>query len=282
MLQDSAMLANLQIRAWTARKLDKTVTAEVDAAHQAHDAGRFNKLLIDKAALDPFTKLTSKIRDFHYRQTLPWGDNGDRLLPATQYLAYTAQLRSLRAEADAAVATFVAAYPSLVAAARARLGTLYDARDYPAASDIASRFAVGVELLPVPDAHDFRVELAEGEAERVRAQIMDTVQARQAGAARECWRRLHEVLTNLATTMAKDKPVFRDSLVGNVAELVELLPRLNVMDDAALNDLCADIQRWLAGGVTPFELRKHPRLRADTLAMANTYLALIAPRLAEE
>src|SRR5438094_45147 len=40
-LHHSAMLAALNISQWTARKYDKNVSKEVEAKHQATDAGRF-------------------------------------------------------------------------------------------------------------------------------------------------------------------------------------------------------------------------------------------------
>jgi hypothetical protein len=277
MLHHQAMIANLQIRSWTARRFDKAVTHEVDTLHQAHAAGRYSKLLVDKAALDPLTKHAGKIRDYHYRMTLPWGDNGDRLLPARQYQDYTATLRGLRDEAERLTAAFVADYPRLVAAAKSHLGTMYDPRDYPQPAEISGRFAVQVDFLPVPDAADFRVDLTAAAVDEIRDSILDTVKERQAAAGRECWLRLQETVGHLAAAMAKDKPIFRDSLVGNLAELVELLPKLNVMDDAALDTLCADIARFLAARVTPADLRRDPALRAETLERATDYLLRIAP-----
>lgn len=279
MLQDQAMIANLQIRCWTARKLDKTVSFEVDAAHQANGAGNYNKLLVDKAALDPLSRHGGKIRDYHYKSTLPWGDNGDRLLPAKAYLDYTRAMRDLKQEAERLKSDFLGKYPALVAGAQAHLGTLYDPRDYPSAQDIANRFGVTVEFLPVPDAADFRVDVAKADADEIRAQILETVAARQLEATRECWRRLKDVIDNLAVMMAKEKPVFRDTLVGNIEELVALLPKLNVTEDKALDKVCKDITRWLASGVTPSELRKNPKLREDALARASEFLKRISPNL---
>lgn len=276
MLQDQAMIANLQIKSWTARKHDKAVTAEIDKAHQAHDAGRYSKLLVDKAALDPITRHTGKIRDYHYTVTLPWGDNGDRLLPAKQYMDYTKAMRDFKSEAQRLTAGFVADYPRLVANAKSHLGTMYDPGDYPSARNIAERFGVLVEFLPVPNAKDFRVDLGRAAVAEIRQSILDSVRERQAAAGRECWNRLHAVVTNLAVMMTKDKPIFRDTLVSNVVELATLLPKLNIMEDGDLDQVCDDIRRFIAAGVTPAELRKNQKLRDETQLRANEFLARIA------
>jgi len=68
-IQNKAMLVTLSISQWTARKQDKSVTAEVETAHGAHDSGKFNKLLVAKELLEPITKLTAKIRESHHFST---------------------------------------------------------------------------------------------------------------------------------------------------------------------------------------------------------------------
>ena len=54
-LSRKAVLVSVNISQWTARKLDREVTDEVNASHGAQkDAGRYNKLLLEKEALaDP-------------------------------------------------------------------------------------------------------------------------------------------------------------------------------------------------------------------------------------
>ncbi len=56
-ISDFAMLVSLNIRQWSGRKLDRAVTKEVDKSHGATDGGRYNKLLVDKAHLDPIAEV---------------------------------------------------------------------------------------------------------------------------------------------------------------------------------------------------------------------------------
>ena len=73
MFDKRAMLVELTIRQWTARKHDRKVSREVDQGHGAQNAGRFNKQLIAKDALEKIAKKAGAIREFHYAHTLPWG-----------------------------------------------------------------------------------------------------------------------------------------------------------------------------------------------------------------
>jgi hypothetical protein len=113
-LQESAMLVTLTVSQWTARKHDKSVSAEVDQTHGAKDGGRYNKLLIRKDALDPIAKIESAARTYLYKMTFAWGDNGDRLLPAALFLEFSQTMSQFRIEFEQRVRDFVAEYPALV------------------------------------------------------------------------------------------------------------------------------------------------------------------------
>jgi hypothetical protein len=273
MLQNKAMLANLTIRAWTARKLDRSVSREVEQTHGAKDAGNFNKLLIDKAVLLPIQQHGGRVRDYHYKMTLAWGDNGDRLLPSAMYMEYVTQLRTFRAEADKLADTFTADYPNQVQQARVNLGTLYNPNDYPPVSGIRARFGVDISFLPVPDAADFRVEVGADAVAEIRESITAAVNARQAEALKECWARLKDVVSKIEVKMLETKPIFRDSLIENAAELVVLLPKLNITNDAKLNAACAFVMDNLV--VEPKALRNDAKLRFHTATMAQQALGLI-------
>jgi hypothetical protein len=277
MIQEQAMLANLNIKSWTARKHDKAVSIEVDVAHSAVDGGRYNKMLINKAALDPIAKLTGRIRDYHYTMTLPWGDNGDRLLPAKMYLEYAAALRSFRTSNDTLVAEFVSKYPGLVTDARTRLGTMYDANDYPAVSDIKDRFGINVSFMPVPDAKDFRVDVGAEALEEIKASINKAVDERQASAINECWRRLYDVVFKLHAMMLKGKPVFRDSLFENISDLTAMIPNLNITNDLELTKVCALVDKTLFKPLTL--IRKSASARAELAEKSAAVLNVISPHL---
>lgn len=275
MLQERAMLANLRIRAWTARKLDKKVNREVEQTHNAKDAGNFNKLLVDKAALQPLQSHGGRVRDYHYQMTLPWGDNGDRLLPAEAFFDYTQQMRGLRDEGDKLADAFAKQYPTMVADAKAKLGTLYDPADYPPVSDIRSRFGIELDFTPVPDARDFRVDVGEEAAEQIKKNITDAVRQREVEAVRECWNRLFDVVSKIECTLSKEKPIFRDSLIHNAEDLVKMLPKLNFTNDSNLVAICDDVQSMLI--VDPQRLRNSKKLRSTIADNARTIMDRIRP-----
>lgn len=83
-LHTRAVLVNLSISSWSARKFDKQITKETLQAHGAsEDAGRWNKNLMpgDATSYKDLVKHLAATREENYAQTLAWADKGFRLLP---------------------------------------------------------------------------------------------------------------------------------------------------------------------------------------------------------
>lgn len=271
MLQSKAMLARLSISQWTARKHDGAVSKEVEKAHAAHDAGRYNKLLVSKTLLDPIAKLAGVVRQYHYATTLPWNDGGDRLLPSTLFAGYTDQVRKYRQQFQALVTDLVKAYPTEVQAARNRLGTMYNPADYPDPSDLYRKFDISIEFVPIPSAKDFRVDMADEAAEEIRSQITKAVNDRQNEAVRDCYRRVHDVVSKIQERLSNKDAMFRDSLIENARDLMAVLPGLNITEDPVLTELHSEIDALLQ--VRPDTLRRSPTKRQEVADAADAILA---------
>lgn len=269
-LNARAMLVSLNISLWTARKLDKRITAEVNTQHNAsNDAGRYNKHLLpgDARSYDTLRKAAQAARDTYYTQTLPWSADGARILPAMNFMEFSAQMRKHRAEYDAALADFLADYPSLQANARVLLNGMFNPADYPAPGDLAGRFGFALNFSPVPDAGDFRVDIADDAAATIRQQIEKNAREAEARAMRDLWDRLHDATAAMVDRLSQPDAIFRDSLIGNMRELLAILPRLNISNDPALAALADEADRKLAA-YHPQDLRDDKATRAAVAADA--------------
>ena len=259
MFDKRAMLVELTIRQWAARKHDKKVSREVDQGHGAKNAGRYNKQLIAKDALEPIAKKASAIRLFHYARTLPWGNNGQRLLPAKFFLDYRNELVKHRDEFNRLVDTFMASYPQLVNDARTRLGSLYDPNEYPPAIDVRLSFSVEFDIFPVPTAGDFRVDVANEERSEIAAQIEAATQERQANATKACYVRVRDVLQRMKQQCVAGKTRITDSLIEDTRDLTDMLDDLNIGDDPELTRIASEIRKDLL--VDADDLRRSPKTR---------------------
>lgn len=252
-IASSAMLVELSISTWTARKLDKGVSAEVDINKSTKTrAGNYNKnLLAGTGFLDTITKYAANARAWHLSQTLPWSDNGLRLLPMSNFMDYKAQLGVLETNYMALVDKFVIAYPNLVSAAAFQLGDLFKREEYPDAEKVKNKFKMSYNFLPVPMAGDFRVDINEDAKSEIMKSCEDAYNERLNNAMRDAWNRLHECLTRMSDRLQCDevdeevdgrwerthKPrVFRDTLIENAVELTTLLKHFNLTNDTNLEE----------------------------------------------
>jgi hypothetical protein len=254
---EKAMLVKLSISQWTARRFDLKATNHVIKDYGAkNDAGRFNKLLVDLDAVKTYQKAANEARTFHYENTLPWGDDDSRILPAKNYIPYTKKMRKLKESFEKAVNDFVSEYPGLIDRAQRNLNGLFNVKDYPSSADLPGKFDFSVNVIPIPAAGDFRVSLSDDEVEQIKADIEARVQDSISTAMKDAWDRLFRVVKHMAEKLRDQKAIFRDSLVGNIQELCDILPRLNLTDDPNLKKVVRETKQALAG-LDPEVLRKH-------------------------
>jgi hypothetical protein len=271
-LQEKAMLTFLTISQWTARKYDKNATEDVARKYQVRgEAGRYNKVLIGKEELQEIQKIANSARLFHYENTLPWSDDGNRILPAANYFTYSSELQKLKNQFEAQVSQFCSRYQILVANQVSRLNGLYDLNDYPEPSMIWNKFSFEIVITPLPNSNDFRVKMQEDEIARIQQEISERERQLLAKAMKDCWSRLYDVVKHMAERLNDKNATFRDSLVGNIINLVQLLPKLNIAEDQELESMRKQIEVKLTKA-SPDELRNSRYVRRKVAKEASAIL----------
>jgi hypothetical protein len=281
-LSSRAMLCSLSISMWSARKHDPDASEEIAVRHGAQaDSGRYHKVLLPKQALAEIQKVVSEARQEHYFMTLPWDDNGYRVLPAAAYMDHVEKMRTLSNRFSVVVDDLARQLLSLIDQARTRLGGLFRESDYPTPDELRAKFSFDTKVLPLPDAGDFRVALGDEEKDRIKRQITAAVEASLQVGTRELWFRLYEAVQHMADRLTAYKVTdqgvehpFRDTVVTNLVKLVDVLPKLNVTNDPELERLAEQVRNALL--VDPKELRKSDSVRTETARAA----ADIAQRMA--
>jgi len=285
-LSRKSTLVAVNISQWTARKLDRKVTDEVNEKHNAaKDAGRYNKLLIAAEHLEEMTSLVSKARDLHHRMTLPWADKGPRILANVLFAKFSDEFRVLKRDFHAAADRFAAAYPQFVEDRKRELNGLFNAADYPSPDCIRSKFKLELQVLPFPDADDFRSDLDDDIVAEIKASLQATTSSVIDNAMKTVVDQIVEHVGKMATKLAEFKPsggkgdkaegVFRDSLVENVRELAELLPAFNLTNDPRLDAIAKRIKNELCTEDAA-DLREHDQARAAVAKSADEIVAAVS------
>ena len=267
-LSDRALLVQLSISQWTARKYDKRATQEVASNHGVTTSvGRYNKSLLPmNDYLDHVHKKATHIRTKFYDNTLPWGMDGTMMLPTANYLSFMADFRKEKGEWEMLVQDFLSDYDQMKLDAQRILGSLYNAADYPSGLELRHKFNMDMAVFPVPSA-DFRVSIGSEELSRIQADVVRRVKDAERTAMLDIWQRLFDRVKHMAEKLADPKAIFRDSMVENAREICALLPRLNFNDDPNLEALRQEVEGKLIKH--PEALRNDPDLRRDTAAEAK-------------
>jgi hypothetical protein len=279
-LAQRALLTVLTIREWQGRRRDRKITADIAREHGAErHAGCYTKALVPKQFLGTIAQVRSEARTLHYDLTLPWCNDGARILPVDLHLTFTEKFGCLRRSFEAAVEDFLAAYGDAKTAARATLGSLYREEDYPTAARLRRSFAFELAFEPLPTTRDWRIDLPESTIARIEHEIEERQATAQRAAMADLYRRLAAPVARMAATLGTPDKIFRDSLVGNLREICDLLPHLNLARDPALAALVEDVDKSLAH-CRPEQLRGDPLIRENAALQAAELLTTIETGLA--
>jgi hypothetical protein len=257
------MIVNLQIGVWMGYRLDKEESRKVTEANGADaDAARVNKHIVPKEDMKNITSAGNQVRTHFYSNTLPWKDNGDRLLTRKRYMPFIETHEKLVGNFIDAVGEFVdVLYPRSVARAEFRMGSLFKEADYPAPRDLRRKFYCNLDIDAVTMPEMLKGCFEDKEAyERARKDAEDAMASRTIKAVGSLWGQLAEMLAHFGSKLSDENAIFRDSTITNLQELVDMMPDLNFTNDPNLTRIASEIERTLLG-YEPKDLRKQDKVR---------------------
>lgn len=274
-MSDRTMLVVLRCLTWAARANDTGARDEITTRRKATKrAVRVAKYLMPKPApaYDALMAAFGDLRVYHYEQTLPWLQNGSRILAAKNFMDYSTGIRHRRDRIEnVLLPAFLKAYPDYQQQASKQitaLGLLYNREDYPSVRDLRDRFSVKVTVLPLPDVDDFRCAYADVDIEAIKRETQADIQEAFGKATLEIWERLQAVVGALREKLAEKNPRFHDTLVENVRDMVTLLPKLNFTNDPKLEAMRKTVEKLLLKH-QPDSLRADGKLRRQVAQEAK-------------
>lgn len=247
MITHKAMLATVHISVWTATKHDRKVNREVADQNGARErAGRYNKqLLMGASKLEELRSLAGQIRQNFYKVTLPWSDDGRRVLPSYFLFGLTEKWRESERKFWEGVDMFLALYPDYIRETRCELGGLFREEDYPTADRLRYKFSIKLDIQPFPAGEDFRVNMSAEEHARMAREIDASAKEKLAKGTEELWRRLRQVVGHMVERLSEPDSRFHTTLVTNIEELVSVLPALNINQDPDLDRFATAVRERL-------------------------------------
>ena len=247
----------------------KTLTAEqrAEAAEPFGTDARFlsaGKRLLDIShpAFKAVTAVRGKVIAFWKSMSLPYPEPGIRLIRQDKIDEFAAKMREFQEELAEAVETLDRHYSDLKATARQRLGSLFNAGDYP--ESLRGLFSVDFDF---PSVRAPGLLAAAQPAALRRGVPPGAVPLRRGGALGRGGVHRRAGQAGVPPDRAAFGPggwnrpkIFRNSAVENLTEFFQRFRELNVRSSEQLDRLVADAQRIIRG-VEPQDLRDNAGLR---------------------
>ena len=271
-LSSSAILIDFSVSQWTGRKLDKRASEEVEVSNSASlGVANVHKRIMGKCPeLDAIHKFVGNLRNSHYSMTLPWSDQGLRIVTTMGLEKYTKAMTERQQQFEKLVGKFIQVYATRIDEAKTTLGNLFVSDDYPSLEMMQSKFGWRLNFIPIQESGDFRVDIGNEQAEVLKEQYTKYYDTQYTNAMNDLWDRLYKPLARMSERLDypedadKDtKKVFTKTLVSNVTEVLDLLKAFNVNDDRDM-EMAHKKLRHALNGVTPEALREDDHLRLDT------------------
>jgi hypothetical protein len=273
-LASASMLVEVNISNWVGRKKDKRASEDVVTQnHAAAGVANVNKkLLADSDNLRAIQQHVTATRSAHAHMTMPWSNSGLRLLPTAQYFKYQQTMTDMQNEFERLITNFLDSYNDEVIDVQMKLGDLFSRDDYPTTGDLERKFGFSINYMPLPDAGDFRIDIGNEALAEVKQQYSEFYAKQYSTAMNDVWTRLHKALTSMSDRLdyssKEDKKVFRDTLVSNVTDMIELLRVCNVTNSSQMSAMADSLEEAMSG-VTPDALREDDYFRAETKAAVD-------------
>jgi hypothetical protein len=258
-IKDQALIVSLTVGKAQMTKTDGKATNAAEQATNAHNAGQYRKDLYPKHLTQPIKAVETSARYYIERTTYAWG-RGEYLLPTARFMEFAEQIEKFKLQFDQSVTAFLQNWINVLDQARQQQGDLFNELDYPDVSELRGRFKFEINYKPVPDYGDFRVDLQEEELALLRQRVEQQTKDATEQVLRAPLERLREVVAKLNEVCKKDDrvvanartgkeevkpPIFRDSVVDNIAQEINLLYDFADIMPAEVQQLNSDIAHSL-------------------------------------
>ena len=272
-LKDKCMLVQLTIGKPKLSEKDKRATTDVAVAHNAStEAVAVTKKLYPKHLLAPITTVESAARKYVESVTEARG-KGLAVLPCRLFMPFQEKIGQFRIQFQQAVTVFLQNYANVLAQAQVQTGTMFDTKDYPDVTELKEQFTFDVRYPTLETAGTITLQMEAESLAIYKAEVEAQHERDMVTRQRGLYARLGEAVERIKVQCGKEDGKIYDSLTGNLAELLGILPALNLDDDPAFDALCKEAAGLV---VAPESIRTVPEVRKQLATNAEDILAKMA------
>lgn len=303
-ISSSALLIYISVSSWAGKVEAKRVSEEVSQQHNAENGvtQTFKKLFgkRDKHLYKIQQHITAT-RTLFKNSTLPWSDNGQRLVTTKAYFNLMKELTGMRDEFWKLVEEFLVEYNNKIIDMQARMGSLFNIDEYPTVDELRKNYDFKLEDTPLMPVGDWRLDINTDALQSAKDRYADMYSTKVEAAMLDIWKRLYEPLANMSErldyedtgemeeyytkpttanpngvlrTRKKDVKIFGGNLVSNITDMVDVLRVSNVTNSPRMNDMADRLENALLG-VTVEGLRDNDKQRKQAKADIDAAIAAL-------
>jgi len=238
-------------------------TTAARAFHADRELLSASKLILDtkNPAYRAVAAVRSEASGYWRMVTLPFPEAGIRLLPQSSLGTFANSMQTYRERLQEAARELSSQYDQIKSEAQRRLGTLFNASDYPSTLDGLFDLEVSYPTIEPPNyLMALHPEVYQQEQARVRERFESAVELAEQAFATELQRLTAHLAERLTGLHDGEPKVFRDSAVENLRQFFERFRRLNIRSSPELDALVEQAQQTIMG-IEPQTLRDSNRLR---------------------
>ena len=248
-LSDRAILVKLTIRRARLTRKDEQVTHSIQQQYGDNSLSAFTKLFRNPASpVYNIMRAVNEVYTYHKEQTLPYVDAGPRILPSTNYMDYTAEMRGKIAHVEAMLQQWMPHYDQLV-----RDDILHrnggqvtgraTADDYPSAEDFAARMSFDLRFQPMPDKKHFLFDLSDADEQAFDNAIEDAFRLARNDTVVRMLEPLEYLIKRLGEYKGEKGERFHTSNLENVLEGCRAARRLAIDPPQELMDTIQELEQ---------------------------------------
>lgn len=261
-LRDKATAVKLCRKMFNPSQYDRAVTTAVDSDKGTTRAGKYMKRLLKNCTeLQDALSAYGDVYQYVRANTLPWMDEGMRLVPNAHYTEFLLGYRDLADKADQAVTRLYNVWDAAVLADQAVLKGMWDPEDYPSKEDMLTKWELRLMPMPIPSSEDFRIDLDETDKALLDQKIAEVEANATTHVIKEVFGPVKAMAERLSVAKGEKGSVFRNTLVSNVRDACERAKALNINHDERVEEVVKEVSELL-GSTTPDDLREDEVLRA--------------------
>jgi hypothetical protein len=193
--------------------------------------------------------------------SLPWGDLGLRIMPVQDFMDFNPKLEILKQEFKKLEIIFLDEYEQLIEQAKINLGQAFDPLDYKEKNELKIKLNLAISAVGEVDE----------KVSKLSDMILESFKSYQVSLMDSLLNRIKENVNNLKV-LEDPKKIFRDSLLKNFKSELEILRKLNILEDARIEKIINELNKINLEG----DLRNDLTLRSEIVGGLGSIEADIA------